>query len=272
MRNIILLSALLAVLSCKENKKQLIQFKPLSENEFNFPADTTFSIPHSKIWNYRMHVHDSCMGSSYAANAVFMKTRDTFFTGCIVNMKTMKVVDKFPAFDSSPNFSSVFVFETKPCYERSTINMPMDTFMNNQMLFKIDSTNDKINMELIDAIKNSGRTEIETGSWVNMEVTDALAKILDTTTDARLAEYKKALLTPGNMILIRSSAVTDITFYFHTQKPFSDELTNKLLNRPVSIEQPFFKAQLFYIDKNTLKITLNGFFQMIGQFMKCERE
>lgn len=266
-----MLIMLLSLCCCNESKKQTIQFKPVSENEFNFTADTTFAIPHSKIWDDRMRVHDSCMRSSYAANAIFMRTRDTFFLGSIVDMKTMKVIKSFPFFnDSSNHFSSVFKFETRPCYERNRINIPMDSFMNKKLLFKIDSVNDKINMELMEAIRNSNRTEIETGSWVNMELTDALGKILDTTTNAKLLEYKKAVLASGNMILVRSSAVTDITFYFHTEKPLPDDLTKKLLSKPVSIQQPYFKSQLFYIDKNTFQLTLNGFFQVIGQFMKCE--
>jgi hypothetical protein len=105
-----------------------------------------------------------------------------------------------------------------------------------------------------------------------MELTDALGKLLDTTTDENLLEYKKALLTPGNMILVRSSAIMEVSFYFHTQKPLPDDLIKKLLSKPVSIEQPYFRSQLFYINKNSFELTLNGFFQVIGQFMKCELE
>src|SRR5690348_9534306 len=117
--------------------------------------------------------------------------------------------------------------------------------MNWKDLFELDTANNNINHELIEAIKNSDKTEIETGSWITMEMTDALGKILDTTTNPTLLEYKKVLLTPGNMILVRSSAISDITFYFHTEKPLPDDLTKKLLNRPVSIQQDFFKSQLF---------------------------
>jgi len=144
--------------------------------------------------------------------------------------------------------------------------------MDNRFVFKIDTSNDKINNELIEAVRNSPYSEIETGSWLNMEVTDALGKILDTTTDENLLDYKRALLTPGNMILVRSSAITEVSFYFHAQKPLPDNLIKKLLSKPVSIEQPYFKSQLFYVNKNTFELTLNGFFQIIGQFMKCELE
>jgi hypothetical protein len=257
---------------CKENKKT-IHFKPISENELNFAADTSFAIPHGKIWDERKRMHDSCMGSSYAANAVFMRTRDTIPVGSIADMKTMKVVK--PSFlfnDPSHYFSSLISVTTRPCYERREMNIPLDSFMNNKILFKIDSVNDKINKELLEAIRNSIHTEIEAGSWVNMELTDQLGKILDTTTNENLLEYKRALLTPGNMIMVRSSSVSEINLYFHSKKPLPADLLQKLSAKPISIEQPYFKSQLFYIDNTSFQLKLNGFFQVTGQFMKCELE
>ena len=272
MRNMIILIILFSLYGCNESKKT-VQFKSIAESELNFPADTTFAIPHGKIWDERKRIHDSCMGSSYAVNAVFMRTRDSFPPGCVVDMKTMKMIKRFPlANDTLKDLFSVFKFETKPCYDRRPINIPIDSFMDNRFVFKIDTSNDKINNELIEAVRNSPYSEIETGLWLNMEVTDALGKILDTTTDENLLDYKRALLTPGNMILVRSSAITEVSFYFHAQKPLPDNLIKKLLSKPVSIEQPYFKSQLFYVNKNTFELTLNGFFQIIGQFMKCELE
>lgn len=273
MRILITFVVLLSLSSCNNRKQQTIQFKPISESEFNFAADTSFALPHGKLWDERKRVHDSCMGSSYAANAIFMRTRDTFFVGTIVNMKTMKII-KRPERpnDSLPHLPSILNVETRPCYEKSSMHVPIDSFMNHRFLFKIDSSNEKINHELIDAVRNSGRTEIETGSWINMELTDALGKILDTTTNQNLLEYKKALLTPGNVILVRSSAITEMSFYFHLSSTLPADLAKKLQEKPVSTEQPFFKAQFFYIDNNTFRLKLNGFFQVTGQFMKCELE
>ena len=271
MRNLTMLIILFSLYCCNQGSKQAIRFIPVSENEFNSMADSSFAIPHGKIWDERKRIHDSCMGSSYAANAVFMRNRDTFLTGSVVDMKTMKTIKNFGRRDDPSNyFSSVFTVETRPCYERRTLNIPVDSFLNHSFLFIIDSSNARLNKELIEAVQNSIHTEIETGSWVNMELTDALGKILDTTTDESLLEYKKALLTPGNMILVRSSSITEISFYFHTQKLLSGDLKKKLLTKPVSIAQPYFRAQLFYIDDKSFELKLNGFFQVVGQFMKCE--
>ena len=149
MRNLAIFIILFSLCSCNEAKKQTIQFKPISENEFNFIADTSFAIPHGKIWDERKRVHDSCMGSSYAANAVFMRTRDTFLLGSIVDMKTMKIIRNFESQnDISDFFSTAFIFETKPCYEKRSMDIPIDSFMNNNFLFKIDSSNEKLDNEL----------------------------------------------------------------------------------------------------------------------------
>lgn len=239
----------------------------------NYPADTTFAVPHGKIWDERKRIHDSCMRSSYAVNAILMRTRDTIPVGGIVDRKTLKIVDQFPFFtDPSNLFSSLFLFDTKPCYEKRVIDVPIDSFMNHKFLFKIDSSNNKLNNELIIAVRNSVQTEIETGSWLNMELTDAFGKMLDTTSNEKLLEYKNALLDSNNMILVRSSSVTEINFFFHTEKPLPADLLKKLSTKPVSMEQAYFRSQLFYIDNNSFELKLNGYFQAMGQFMKCELE
>src|SRR6476619_8209113 len=80
---------------CSGNQqKGSIQFIPLSAKDFNAPADTSFIPPESKEFNERKKWHDSCMGTSFPANAFFIRTVDTFHLGDIVNNKTMKVVER----------------------------------------------------------------------------------------------------------------------------------------------------------------------------------
>jgi len=273
MRNIIVFIAVIFLFACNGSENKTIHFIPISENELNYTADTSFAIPHGKVWDERKRIHDSCIGSSYAANAVFMRTRDTIPIGSIVDRRTMKVVDRFPLFgDSSNQFSSLFSFDTKPCYEKTPIDVPIDSFMSYQFLFKIDSSNNKMNDELMDAVRSSVFTEVEAGSWVNMELNNGLGKVLDTTTNEKLLQYKKALLDSNNMILVRSSSVSEVSFYFHTQKPIPADLAKKLMTKPVPIDQPFFTLQFFYIDNTSFELKLNGYFQLLGQFMRCKLE
>jgi len=257
---------------CATNKGENIIFKPISGAEFNYAADSSFAIPHGKIWDERKRIHDSCMGSSYEANAILLRTKDTFMVGGIVDMKTMKVVKGLDLRNLFGDLPSALLFNTKPCYEKRAIEIPIDSFMNNNFPLRIDSSNEKINTELKEAMRNSIHTEISTGSWLNMELTDAWGKILDTTTDENLLEYKKILLQPDNMILVRSSSVTEISFYFQTKDLLPADLKNKLLTKPTTAGQADIKAQFFYLNDNSFKLTLNGYFQVVGQFMKCEAE
>src|SRR4051794_10069726 len=254
--------------SCSSDQnKGTIQFIPLSEKDFNYSADTSFAIPKGKTWEERKKIHDSCMGTSFPANAIFIRTTDTFRLGCIVNMKTMKTVKNL---DSSV-FGYALHFITKPCYERRTIDISIDSFFSKTFMLKLPSVNNDVNKEVNEAIRTSVYKEIEVGGWFNAELTDALGKALDTTKNESLLEYKKYLLEPDNMVLIRSSDLTDATFYIHTQKPMSAVLQNALMKKPLAtVENSNVTPHLFFIDDNTFQLTINGIFQVMGQFMKCE--
>jgi hypothetical protein len=276
MKRVVLFFAIfcnIIIYGCSNNqKKGTIQFIPLSENDFNYPADTSFAIPKGKIWDERKRIHDSCMGSSFAANAIFIRTKDTFRLGSIVNRKTMQVVTELRLQDDrNGRLASVFNFITKPCYEKRPVHISIDSFLNKKLDLKIDGAGENINRQLMHAMSGSINTEIETGSWFNVELTDALGKILDTTSDVSKLEYKKYLLEPDNMILVRSASITDITFYIHTKNPISNQLQTILKQKPsATVENSNRKAQLFLISNNSIGITLNDFFQVMGQFMKCE--
>ena len=259
--------------SCTSNHdKGSIQFIPLSAKDFNAPADTSFIPPESKEFNERKKWHDSCMGTSFPANAFFIRTVDTFHLGDIVNNKTMKVVERPTPPDSSYSPSSMILnVITKPCYYKARFNISIDSFFKNHITLRLPNINNNINNELNDVINNSTYTEVESGSWVYLELTDALGKILDTTKDTRWLKYKAALLQPGNMVLIRSAAVTDISFYIHPQKPISEKLKAVLLQKPSATLEGFdLQSQIFFIDENNIELNFKGYFQLMGQFMKCE--
>src|SRR5436305_6691460 len=107
--------------NCSSNQnKGTIEFIPLSEKDFNAPADSSFIPPESKEFDQRKKWHDSCMGTSFAANAFFVRTRDTFHLGDVVNRKTMKVVRRPARPDSNyvPSPMELNVL-TKPCYYKT---------------------------------------------------------------------------------------------------------------------------------------------------------
>jgi hypothetical protein len=50
------------------------------------------------------------------------------------------------------------------------------------------------------------------------------------------------------------------------------DLAKKLMTKPVAINQPFLTLQFFYLDNTSFELKLNGYFQLLGQFMRCELE
>ena len=259
--------------ACSDNKsKQTLHFEPLTTSEFNFSADSSFAIPKGKIWDERKRMHDSCMGESFPANAIFIKTQDTFFLGCIVNKKTLQRVKnldiRIPVL-----FNNAFNFMTKPCYEKRQLGISPAAFIHEKIKLSINGADAAINEEITNAFYNAVYTEVETGSWINMEFTDAFGKILDTTTNNQLLDYKKYLLDTANMVLIRSSSITDVSFYVTTPKPMSKQLQQIMSQKPFAkISHSNYKVQLFFISSNSLQLKFSGIFQVMGQFMQCKLE
>ena len=73
------------------------------------------------------------------------------------------------------------------------------------------------------------------------------------------------------MVLVRSASMTNIIFYIHTQKPISKRLKEVLLQKPVAtVEGSIFQPQLFFISDTAIELNFTGYFQVLGQFMKCE--
>lgn len=269
----IVLFVLLVLESCSSiNKESSIKFIPIDEKDLNF-TNASFAIPHGAEWDERMKWHDSCMGSSFQLNAVFFRTKSSIILGSIVNKKTMQVVNTFSPIDSGVGGPSLNLlsFMAKPCYEKRPINISIESFLKGKLLLKIPGADEKINNELNDAIANSVNTEVETGSWLNLELTDAIGKMLDTTTNESKLEYKKLLLDTNNIILVRSSGITDITFHVHTTKNISEKLQTLLKQKPAATsDNILFKPQLFFISEDSFDVTLKGYFLVFGQFMRCE--
>jgi hypothetical protein len=109
-----------------------------------------------------------------------------------------------------------------------------------------------------------------TGSWVYLDIKDALKNILDTIKSSKGLLYKKNLLDTANMVLTAVESVGDVSFFVNTEKNISASLQALLKSKPaVSSLNEQTSLKLFYINNNKFQITINGFFPVVGQFMKA---
>jgi hypothetical protein len=212
------------------------------------------------------------MGSEFPANAMFIRTKDSFRLGTIVNRKTMKTVKEWSFRGFTPGkFSQLFSIVTKPCYEMRSGNIPVDAFFNRKITLNIQGADKDINRDLNSIIRSSASTGVETGAWLNAEMTDALGKILDTARDAERLAYKACLLDSDNIVLIRSANITNISFFIKTQQPLPKKVQALLRKKPYAVvENSNYRAQLFLLDDNNFELVFSGIFQVMGQFMRCE--
>ena len=138
-------------------------------------------------------------------------------------------------------------------------------------MLRFSNVDEALNKEINDAIKGSYNADMQTGSWVYLDMKDALKNIMDTIRSAEGLRYKNDLLDTSNMVLTSVESVTDVSFIITTGGNISEPLQAFLKNKP-SLSQQVYQSsiQLYYIDRNKFQMTLNGFFPAVGEFMKAE--
>lgn len=260
-----------AVAGCNNQTDQSIHFKAIEGSMFNFMADSSFIPPDAQTAAERKRAFDSCMGEGYEPNAIFMKTKDTFMIGSIVNRNTMRVVKNIP-FQTVAN-TPIFSFVEKPCYNKMKLDITPAEFMKTVIALKVPGADSVTNKEFNFLFSNAKNAELEMSFWVNLELNDGLGRMLDTTGNTELLAYKNSLLDTANMVLIRSTSVTKISFYVHTTEPLPMQLQRALANSPLTdISNSDIKVALSMINDHMFKVEFNGIFQIIGQFMQAKLE
>jgi hypothetical protein len=261
------LLAAVCVCSCSQ-KKKAIDFVTLKETEFNAKP---FEIPNVRMWDSLKHVHDSCMSFTFDANVLLLQRKYNLFVGSIVNRQSLKIVNTLSDLDfPQEKLVSNFNMISKPCYEKRVLHLPLKLMLGENFALQIPNVSEALNKEINDAISASGETEMQTGSWVYLDITGALRNILDTTKLPQSLRYKENLLDTANMVLTAAESITDVSFVINTQRNISEALQDLLKSKP-SILQPDARtsARLFYINKNKFQLSFNGFFPVVGEFMKA---
>ena len=267
-KNLLLYLIIICFCNCSQVKKT-IDFVSLDNKEFN---SELFAMPDVRAVDSIKHSHDSCMGFSFDANAILFKTKDSIFIGSIVNRQSLKIVNTVGDLGlTQTKLTSAVNFLSNPCYEKHALQLPLKLILGENFTLQLPGADDAMNKELNDAISASKDAEIQTGSWVYLDLKDALKNILDTTKSVTGLAYKKNLLDPVNMILTTVESITDVSFIISTQKDISDRLQTLLIQKPfATLQNSAVTIRLIYLDNKSFQISINGFFPVAGQFMKAE--
>lgn len=259
---------LICFCACSE-KKETIDFVTLNESEFNLKP---FELEYGKIPDSAKKAHDSCMGFSFNANAILTRTKDTFFIGSIVNRQSLKILNTLSDLGlTEKQLISEFNIVSEPCYEKRVLHFPFRAILGENFMLQIPGSTAGTNKEINDAISISTGAEVQAGPWVYLDMQDVLKKIMDTTRSTAGLEYKKNLLDTANMILTTVESISYVSFIIHTKKDISESLQALLKQSPfASLPESKFTIQFFYVDRNKFRMSFNGFFPAVGEFMRAK--
>ena len=255
--------------NCRGKREPTVEFINLSENEFDAKQ---FKLPNGKMIDSLKRAHDSCMGISFDANAVLAGAKDNFFIGSILNKRSLKVVSTLSDLGLSPeNLVAQYNMVTTPCYERKALQFPLKSILGENFNIKIPGADAAINTEINSLILTSKDEEMQTGSWIYLDLNATLKNILDTNKSAAALAYKKNLLDTSNIVLTAIESIMNVSFFIQTEKDMSEKLQAILKTKP-SILPPNSRPQikLFYISPYQFQLHIDGFFPVIGKFMKAE--
>lgn len=269
MKKIIPLLLLTVCLCHCSEKKKFIDFAALPTTEFNARP---FEIPGGNVADSFKQAHDSCMGFSFNANTMLTQKHD-YFIGCIVNKNSLEVVNTINDLGlSQPQIMARFNILTNPCYEKHVLQFPLRTILGENFILQFPGIDEKLNKEINDAITTSNNAEMQAGSWIYLDLKNVLKTIMDTATSSETLRYKNNLLDTSNMVLTAVESITDISFMISPAQGISEPLQALLKNKVSSSvgQNAQYSVQLFYIDNDKFKMTLNGFFPVVGEFMKAE--
>lgn len=254
--------------TCGE-KKQTVDFATLSKAELNAKS---LEIPDIRMVDSLKHAHDSCMGFSFDANALLVNQTNNYSIGSIVNKKSLQILNTLNDLGlTEKQMMSEFNTLTNPCYEKRVLNLRLKAIIKDSFQLYFPNIDQALNKQISDAIMTSENAEIQTGSWLYIDMKDVLKKIIDTTKSPQGLRYKNNLMDTSNMVLTAVEGVTDVSFIIHTQNDISKPLEAFLKTKPSESEQALkVSIRLAYIDKNKFELAVNGFFPMVGQFSKAQ--
>ncbi|MBI3717959.1 MAG: hypothetical protein HY252_05130 [Sphingobacteriales bacterium] len=251
------------------SKKETLSFEKLNSNEFNAGNRT---IPGGKSIDSVKHAHDSCMGISFDANVVLAGSKDSLFAGTILNRRTLKVAGSLNelGFDFE-KMSTQYIIITNPCYEKKEFHFPLKSIFTGDLTIELPNSASSINKELNEIIAASQDQEVRTGSWVYLNIKQLIKNMMDTIKSEKGELYKAKLLDTSNMVVTAVESIMRVDFIIHSNKLMSPALRAKLAEKPTAkIAGLKYQVNFYLISPDQLQISIDGFFPIIGKFMKVQ--
>ncbi len=273
-KSIIIFLAVICLFSCTQ-KKQTLQFKKLSKEEL---STIPFKLPDDKIIDSVKKVHDNCMGFSFDANVFLAEKKDSFGIGTIINRKTQEKLNTINDLGLSLNqMANQFNILTNPCYEKRVLQVPLRSVLGKGFYLQLPGVDKETVREINDAINSSTEANIESGSWIYLDMKAILRNMMDTAKSPLMLEYKKNLLDTANVTLIAAESVMNTSFIIRTSKNISAPLQKYLQTKPSVVmpnSTPSMQSslKLFYLGPDKFEVSIDGLFPVVGEFVKVVLE
>ncbi len=255
------------------DKKETVDFINLKDKELN---GVPFKLPNNKMVDSLKEAHNRCMGVSFDPNATLFGLKNSFFIGTIINKQSGDIVATNEGLGITTDKAiSQLSMVTTPCYKKSDFHLPLKSILGENFSVALQSGNEEMAKEINNAISISNNAEIETGSWIYLDMKEALKNILDTTKSPNVIKYKKELLDTANIVLIATESITNIRIVINTAKVISEPLQAFLKTRPSAVILPNATllvkpgVKLYYLGSDKFQITIDGFFPIAGQFVRA---
>jgi hypothetical protein len=213
-------------------------------------------------------VYEECLKNQLFPNAFYMGLQGKLHVGSITNISGQNVNGKITVLDTT-HFQSMFslfsVGGSSNCYSKMYLNKGLQNDFCSEL--KRLLTQSKQYQYLNNLIDTTQITFGITTLSDNSIFPDSLVSLLQRTTDTSLIEFKKLLLTPGNVLLTHDA----IIFGFYSEFSLKEKLS-------VTDEKKFSKEQFFSLGNpgetasiklltdNHLQVLINKYYTVFGEF------
>ena len=159
---------------------------------------------------------------------------------------------------------------TNPCYEKKVLYFPLQSILGENFSIALPGADAAVNKELNDIIASSKDEEMQTGSWIYLDLNAALKNIADTNKTPAGLQYRKQLLDTNNIVLTAVESIMRVSFLVDAGKEMSEKLKAAIRTKPsVLVPGARYPINFFYIGPNQFQLSMDGFFPMVGKFMKA---